>query len=64
MDADVTSPSTSGKRVGVHRAAVTRMLRATGLTHAPEEAPLVELAKALALEMDDAPSASTSSGRW
>jgi hypothetical protein len=60
-DADVTSPSSSRKRVGVHRAAVTRMLRATGLAHASEEAPLVELVKALAREMDDAPSASTSS---
>lgn len=60
-DDDVTSPSAGRKRVGAHRAAVTRMLRATGLAHAPEEAPLVELVKALALEMDDAPSASTSS---
>lgn len=36
----------------VHRAAVTRMLRATGLTSVPEEAPLVELVKHLAAEMD------------
>lgn len=60
-DSDVTSPSSGRKRAGVHRAAVTRMLRATGLAHAPEEAPLVELVKALAVEMDEAPSASTSS---
>lgn len=53
----VTSPA-SGR---VHRSAVTRMLRATGLAHSPEEAPLVELVKALALEMDQTPSASTSS---
>jgi hypothetical protein len=58
---DGTSPSAGRKKVGAHRAAVTRMLRATGLAHAPEEAPLVELVKALALEMDEAPSASTSS---
>jgi hypothetical protein len=61
MESGVTSPSSGRKRAGAHRAAVTRMLRATGLAHAPEEAPLVELVKALALEMDEAPSASTSS---
>lgn len=60
-DADVTSHASGRKKAGVHRAAVTRMLRATGLAHAPEEAPLVELVKALAVEMDEAPSASTSS---
>ncbi|MEV7875191.1 hypothetical protein [Microbacterium sp. NPDC089188] len=60
-DDDVMSPSSGRKRAGVHRAAVTRMLRATGLAHAPEEAPLVELVKSLAVEMDEAPSASTSS---
>lgn len=37
---------------GPHRAAVTRMLRATGLVHVPEEAPLVELVKTLAAELD------------
>ena len=35
-----------------HRAAVTRMLRATGLAHVLEEAPLVELLRSLADEMD------------
>lgn len=35
-----------------HRSAVTRMLRATGLVHVPEEAPLVELLRSLADEMD------------
>lgn len=60
-DVDVTSHASGRKKGGVHRAAVTRMLRATGLAHAPEEAPLVELVKALAVEMDEAPSASTSS---
>lgn len=29
------------------------MLRATGLLHVPEEAPLVELVKSLATELDD-----------
>jgi hypothetical protein len=37
---------------GAHAAAVTRMLRATGLLRIPEEAPLVELVKSLAREMD------------
>jgi len=36
-----------------HRAAVTRMLRATGLLRIPEEAPLVALVKSLAKEMDE-----------
>lgn len=36
-----------------HRAAVTRMLRATGLANIPEEAPLVELLKDLARELDE-----------
>ena len=40
-----------------HRAAVTRMLRATGLAHVPEEAPLVELLRSLADEMDSGPGA-------
>ncbi|KTR87061.1 hypothetical protein NS354_01830 [Leucobacter chromiiresistens] len=35
------------------------MLRATGLAHVSEEAPLVELVKLLAREMDESPSAST-----
>lgn len=35
-----------------HRAAVTRMLRATGLANVPEEAPLVDLLKDLAAELD------------
>lgn len=42
---------------GPHRASVTRMLRATGLVNVPEEAPLVELVKALAAEMDSSPGA-------
>ena len=55
------SPTERKPRSGrVHRSAVTRMLRATGLSNVPEEAPLVELLKSLALEMDEAPSASTS----
>jgi hypothetical protein len=33
------------------------MLRATGLAHVPEEAPLVELLRALADEMDNEPGA-------
>lgn len=49
------------KESRVHRDAVSRQLRATGLLHVPEEAPLVQLVKALAKEMDLAPSASTSS---
>lgn len=36
-----------------HRAALTRMLRATGLAGIPEEAPLVELLRTLADEIDD-----------
>lgn len=36
-----------------HRAALTRMLRATGLTRVPEEAPLVELLRSLADELDN-----------
>ncbi|MFF7683173.1 hypothetical protein ACFZA2_10460 [Microbacterium sp. NPDC007973] len=35
-----------------HRNAVTRMLRASGLLRVAEEAPLVELLKDLAAEMD------------
>lgn len=35
-----------------HRAAVTRMLKATGLVHIPQEAPLVELLRSLADELD------------
>ncbi len=34
------------------RAALTRMLRATGLANVPEEAPLVELLRTLADEID------------
>ena len=36
-----------------HRAALTRMLRATGLVSIPEEAPLVELLRTLADEIDE-----------
>jgi hypothetical protein len=36
-----------------HRAALTRMLRATGLANFPEEAPLVELLRTLADEIDE-----------
>lgn len=36
-----------------HRAALTRMLRATGLAQVPEEAPLVELLRTLADELDN-----------
>ncbi|VXB75565.1 hypothetical protein [Pseudoclavibacter sp. 8L] len=36
-----------------HRAALTRLLRSTGLAHVPEEAPLVELCRSLADEMDN-----------
>ena len=36
-----------------HRAALTRMLRSTGLAQVPEEAPLVELLRMLADELDD-----------
>lgn len=36
----------------VHRRAVERMLRATGLANVPEEAPLVALVKSLAKDMD------------
>lgn len=36
-----------------HRAALTRMLRATGLAQIPDEAPLVELLRTLADEIDD-----------
>jgi hypothetical protein len=39
---------------GPHRRAVTRLLRATGLVHVPEEAPLVEYVKDLATQMDGA----------
>lgn len=35
-----------------HRAALTRMLRATGLAQVAEEAPLVELLRTLADELD------------
>lgn len=38
-----------------HRSALTRMLRSTGLAHVPEEAPLVELLRTLADEMDNGP---------
>jgi hypothetical protein len=41
------------KKAGPHRAAVTRMLTATGLVHVAEEAPLVELVKSLAAELDE-----------
>jgi hypothetical protein len=40
------------KESRLHRASVTRMLRATGLLHVPEEAPLVTLLKDLAKELD------------
>lgn len=46
---------------GAHRAAVTRMLRATGLLHVPEEAPLVELIKTLAAELDASGDGATAS---
>lgn len=36
-----------------YRAALTRMLRATGLANVPEEAPLVELLRQLADELDE-----------
>ena len=36
-----------------HRAALTRMLRATGLAQMPDEAPLVELLRSLADELDE-----------
>lgn len=36
-----------------HRAALTRMLRHTGLGNVPEEAPLVELLRTLADELDN-----------
>lgn len=36
-----------------HRAALTRMLRHTGLANVPEEAPLVELLRTLADELDN-----------
>lgn len=36
-----------------HRAALTRMLRATGLARIPDEAPLVELLRTLADEIDE-----------
>lgn len=39
--------------VNKHQRAVTRMLRSTGLIHVPEEAPLIELLKDLAKELDD-----------
>ena len=35
-----------------HRAALTRMFRATGVVNMPDEAPLVELLRTLADEMD------------
>lgn len=35
-----------------YRAALTRMLRSTGLANVPEEAPLVELLRQLADELD------------
>lgn len=35
-----------------HSAAVSRLLRSTGLLHVPEEAPLVMLVKDLAKQMD------------
>ncbi len=36
-----------------HRAALTRMLRSTGLAQMPDEAPLVELLRSLADEIDN-----------
>ncbi len=36
-----------------HRAALTRMLKATGLAQVPEEAPLIELLRTLADEIDE-----------
>jgi len=49
----VTKPAKPPReKLGPHRAAVTRMLRSTGLLHVPEEAPLVELVKTLAAELD------------
>lgn len=36
-----------------HRAALTRMLRHTGLAQMPDEAPLVELLRSLADELDE-----------
>jgi hypothetical protein len=36
-----------------HRAALTRMLRHTGLSRMPDEAPLVELLRMLADELDN-----------
>lgn len=41
------------KEENPHRAALTRMLRHTGLAHVPEEAPLVELLRTLADELDN-----------
>ncbi|TFC30103.1 hypothetical protein E3O55_08440 [Cryobacterium sp. MDB1-18-2] len=48
-----------GLPAGHHRRAITRMLRATGLVHVPEEAPLVELLKELAAELDNGGGART-----
>lgn len=49
---EVLVPETRKRVRRVHRAAVTRMLRATGLAQVPEEAPLIELLRVLADEMD------------
>lgn len=51
--AAVAAPVSRGTAAGPHRRAVTRLLRATGLLHVPEEAPLVELLKELATVMDE-----------
>ncbi|MFP7833123.1 hypothetical protein [Marisediminicola sp. LYQ134] len=55
---NVLPPPTDFKRPppGPHRKAVTRMLKSTGLAHVPEEAPLIELLRDLADEMDRNPS--------
>lgn len=47
------------RSAGPHRRAVTRMLRATGLAQMPDEAPLVELVKDLARELDEGGGART-----
>jgi len=48
-----TAATPPRKPAGAHRKAITRMLRTTGLLHVAEEAPLVELLKELADELDD-----------
>lgn len=50
--AEKSHGDTGTRGQGRHRKAVTRMLRATGLLHMPEEAMLVELLKDLADELD------------